>query len=130
MSDFRPKEILLEMRNAFQDIIPNIFSNGRPKILNENLDSFMVISLPVMQYNKTYGKGYGMTSSYVRVEIYVKDIKGLEHTAMLDKLAQDCLDRFPINSNNIIMSRPRIVMDGSDGYGFHAVTIQASLITK
>lgn len=130
MSDFKPKDILIEMRNTFQDIVPNVFSNSRPKTLNENLDSFMVISLPVMQYNKTYGKGYGVTSSYARIEIYVKDVNSLEFTAKLDKLAQDCLERFPINTEHLIMSRPRLVMSGSDGYGFHVVTIQASFITK
>lgn len=130
MSDFRPKDILTTMRDTFSDIIPNIFSNGRPKVLNENLTSFMVISLPVMLYNKTYGKGYGMTTSYARIVIYVKDVNGVEHTAKLDSLAQSCMEKFPINTDLVIMSRPRIVMDGSDGYGFHTVTIQASLITK
>lgn len=130
MSDFRLKDILLRMRNAFSDVSTNIFTNGRPKTISDDLDTFIVISLPVMQYSKTYGKGYGMTTSYARVEIFVRDMNGLEMTAKLDDLIDRCMDKFPINDDFITMSRPRVVMDGPDGYGFHTATIQASYITK
>lgn len=130
MSDFKLKDILIVMREAFKDLSEAVFVTDRPKTLNENFDSFIVISLPVMQYNKTYGKGYGMTSSYARIEIFVKDRNGFEQTAKLDSITQQCLDRFPINHEMIIMSRPRVVMSGADGYGFHVATIQASFITK
>lgn len=130
MSDFRLKDILIVMREAFKDLSEAVFVTDRPKTLNENLDSFIVISLPVMQYSKTYGKGYGMTTSYARIEIFVKDRNGFEQTAKLDSIVQQCLDRFPINHEMIIMSRPRVVISGADGYGFHVATIQASFITK
>lgn len=130
MSDFRLKDILVVMRDTFKDVIPTIYTSGRPKVIGENLDEFMVISLPVMLYNKTYGTGYGMTSSYARIEVYVRDYNGLEQTAKLDNLAQQCLAKFPINGEFLIMSRPRLVLSGADGYGFHVATIQASFITK
>lgn len=130
MSDFKIKDILLTMRNTFVDIVPTIYTTNRPKVVNENLNEFMVISLPVMLYNKTYGKGYGMTSSYARIEIYVKDRKGLEQTARLSELINLCVDKFPIHRELITMSRPRVVLEGSDKYGFHVATIQASFLTK
>lgn len=130
MSDFKLKDILVVMRDVFKDVCPNIFISDRPKVVGKNMDEFMVISLPVMLYNKTYGKGYGMTSSYARIEIYVRDYNGLEQTAKLDDLIQKCADKFPINEDLVIMSRPRVVLSGSDGYGFHVATIQASFITK
>lgn len=130
MSDFRFKDILVVMRDTFKDVMPNIFVTNRPKTLTENYDEFMVVSLPVMLYNKTYGTGYGMTSSYARMEIYVKDVNGLEMTARLDELIQQCIDKFPINTELITMSRPRVVLSGADGYGFHVATIQASFLTK
>ena len=130
MSDFRLKDILVVMRDTFKDVIPTIYTSERPKVIGENLDEFMVISLPVMLYNKTYGTGYGMTSSYARIEVYVRDYNGLEQTAKLDNLAQQCLAKFPINGEFLIMSRPRVVLSGADGYGFHVATIQASFITK
>ena len=67
MSDFKLKDILVTMRDTFKDVIPTIYTSERPKVIGENLDEFMVISLPVMLYNKTYGTGYGMTSSYARI---------------------------------------------------------------
>lgn len=130
MSDFRLKDILVVMRNTFKDVIPTIYTSERPKVIGENLNEFMVISLPVMLYNKTYGTGYGMTSSYARIEIYVRDYNGVEQTAKLDGLVQQCIDKFPINDEFLIMSRPRVVLSGADGYGFHVATIQASFITK
>lgn len=130
MSDFRLKDILLTMRDHLKDVTPNIFVSDRPKTLSENLSEFIVVSLPVMLYNKTYGKGYGMTSSYARIEIYVKDRNGLEQTAKLDDMIKRCTDKFPINTELITMSRPRVVLSGADGYGFHIATIQASFITK
>lgn len=130
MSDFKLKEILVVMRDTFKDIIPTIYTSERPKVIGENLDEFIVISLPVMLYNKTYGTGYGMTSSYARIEIFVRDVNGLEQTAKLDGYIQRIADKFPINDDFVTMSRPRVVLSGADGYGFHVATIQASLITK
>lgn len=130
MSDFRFKDILVVMRDTFKDVIPTIYTSERPKVVSENVNEFMVISLPVMLYNKTYGVGYGMTTSYARVEIFVRDYNGMEMTARIDELIQQAISRFPINTELITMSRPRVVLSGTDGYGFHVATIQASFITK
>lgn len=130
MSDFRLKDILVVMRDTFKDVIPTIYTSERPKVIGENLDEFIVISLPVMLYNKTYGTGYGMTSSYARIEIFVRDVNGLEQTAKLDGYMQRIVDKFPISDDFVTMSRPRVVLSGADGYGFHVATIQASFITK
>lgn len=130
MSDFKLREILTVMRDSFKDLAEAVFVTDRPKTIGENYNNFIVISLPVMLYNKTYGTGFGMTSSYARVEIFVKDRNGLEQTAKIDDIANKVIDKFPINTEMITMSRPRVVMSGSDGYGFHVATIQASFITK
>lgn len=130
MSDFKVKDILVTMRDEFKDLVEAVFVTDRPKLVNEKYDNFIVVSLPVMLYNKTYGSGFGMTSSYARVAIYVKDRNGLEQTAKLDDLIQKAIEKFPINNEFITMSRPRVVLSGADGYGFHVATIQASFITK
>lgn len=130
MSDFRLKDILVVMRDTFKDLTEAVFVTDRPKAVGENYDDFIVVSLPVMLYNKTFGTGYGMTTSYARVEIFVKDRNGLEQTARLDEMVRRCIDKFPINTELVTMSRPRVVLSGADGYGFHVATIQASLITK
>lgn len=130
MSDFKLKDILVVMRDTFKDVCPTIYTSERPKVVGENVNEFIVISLPVMLYNKTYGTGYGITSSYARIEIFVRDVSGLEQLAKLDKYIQLCIDKFPINDDLMIMSRPRVVLSGSDGYGFHTATIQASFLTK
>lgn len=130
MSDFRLKDILMTMRDTFKDVCPNVFTSNRPKSIGENMDAFIVVSLPVFVYNKTYGNGYGMTSSYCRIEIFVRDYNGIEMTAKLEDLMQKCLDKFPINNDFVTFLRPRVMLSEPDGYGFHVATIQASLITK
>lgn len=130
MSDFRLKDILVVMRDSFKDLTEAVFVTDRPKTVAENYNDFIVVSLPVMLYNKTYGNGYGMTSSYARIEIFVKDRSGLEQTAKIDDMVNKVIDKFPINNELITMSRPRVVMSGADGYGFHVATIQASFLTK
>lgn len=130
MSDFRFKDILVAMRDALQDVCPTIYTSERPKAVGENVNEFIVISLPVMLYNKTYGTGFGMTSSYARIKIYVRDYNGLEMTARLDELIGQVVDKFPIVRDFITMIRPRVVLSGSDGYGFHVATIQASFLTN
>jgi hypothetical protein len=130
MSDFKLKDILVVMRDSFKDVIPTIYTSERPKVIGENLNEFMVVSLPVMLYNKTYGTGYGITSSYARIEIFVRDVNGVEQVAKLDNYIQRIIDKFPINNDLLIMSRPRVVLSGADGYGFHVATIQASFLTK
>ena len=130
MSDFKLKDILVVMRDTFKDVCPTIYTSNRPKVVGENVSEFIVVSLPVMLYNKTYGTGYGMTSSYARVEIFVRDVNGLEQMAKLDDIIQKVIDKFPINTAFVTMSRPRVVLSGPDGYGFHTATIQASFLTK
>lgn len=130
MSDFKLKDILVTMRDTFKDVCPTIYTSNRPKVVAEGVNEFIVISLPAMLYNKTYGTGYGMTSSYARIEIFVRDVNGLEQTAKLDGYIQRIADKFPINDDFVTMSRPRVVLSGADGYGFHVATIQASFITK
>lgn len=130
MSDFKLKDILVVMRDSFKDVIPTIYTSERPKVIGENLNEFMVVSLPAMLYNKTHGTGYGMTSSYARIKIFVRDVNGLEQVAKLDNYIQRIVDKFPINNDFLIMSRPRVVLSGADGYGFHVATIQASFLTK
>lgn len=130
MSDFKLKDILVVMRDAFKDLTEAVFVTDRPKTLSTNYNNFIVVSLPVMLYNKTFGTGYGVTTSYARIEIFVKDRDGLEQTAKLDDLIQQCIGKFPINTELVTMSRPRVVLSGADGYGFHVATIQASFITK
>nr|DAV38591.1 MAG TPA: hypothetical protein [Caudoviricetes sp.] len=129
-TEFKIKDILQTMYNAMKEVSGNVFTTNRPKIVDEAMEDFIVVSLPVTLYNKTYGKGYGMTTSYARIEIYVKDRNGLEDIAKLDRLTDSAIDKFPISNSFMILSRPRVLMSGEDGYGFHAVTIQASLLTK
>lgn len=130
MSDFRQKEILQTLVSEMKNVSANVFTSNRPKSVNEDMQEFIVVSLPNMMYRKTYGEGYGVTSSYVRIEIYVRDVNGLEWVAKLDSMKEQIIALFPIVNDFITISKPRVLISGDDGYGFHVWNIQASFITK
>ena len=46
------------------------------------------------------------------------------------ELTQKVLDLFPINGKYITASRPRVLMQGEDGYGYQVTQITFSLHTK
>lgn len=130
MSDFRQKDILQLLVSEMKNISENVFTSNRPKSVTEDMQEFIVVSLPNMMYRKTYGEGYGVSSSYIRIEIYVRDVNGVEWVAKLDSIKERIVARFPIVTDFITISRPRVVLSGDDGYGFHVWNIQASFITK
>lgn len=130
MSDFKHKEILQTLVSEMKNISANVFTSNRPKSVTEDMQEFIVVSLPNMMYRKTYGEGYGLTASYIRIEIYVRDVNGVEWVAKLDSIKEQIVARFPIVTDFITISNPRVALTGDDGYGFHVWNIQASFITK
>lgn len=130
MSDFKQKEILQTLVSEMKNISPNVYTSNRPKSVAADMQEFIVVSLPNMMYRKTYGEGYGVTSSYVRIEIFVRDINGVEWVAKLDSIKEQIIALFPIVTDLVTISKPRVLISGDDGYGFHVWNIQASFITK
>lgn len=130
MSDFKQKEILQTLVSEMKNISPNVYTSNRPKSVTADMQEFIVVSLPNMMYRKTYGEGYGVTSSYVRIEIFVRDMNGVEWVAKLDSIKEQIIALFPIVTDLVTISKPRVLISGDDGYGFHVWNIQASFITK
>lgn len=117
-------QVMAEQASAISD---NVFTGGRPKMIPEYLEDFVCISLPVMLYDKLVGDTDGIVNSYVRYEIYVRDINGVENLPKITRLSEELLALFPITSNSITIYRPRIAMKGSDDHNFHYAWIQASI---
>lgn len=129
-TEFSIKDLLESLHSAMQGVSANIFLTTRPQSVSEQMQDFIVITLPVTIYSKTYGTGYGWCNTFCRIEVYVKDKNNREDILRLDNLVNMILGKFPISDSNLLALNPRVMMAGSDGKGFHAAFIQATIQTK
>lgn len=124
------EKVLKSLASPFMGMnVDKVMIQQRDKSVPEKMNSFIVISLPVTIYSKTYGKGYNLYNSFCRVEIFVRK-KGSSGTIALKKLNELSLEaqsKFPISDGNILATKPRVVLDGDDNNGFSVITIQATL---
>ena len=129
MSDlFRIGDSLKLLRDAVLPVCGTVFVSSRPKHVRERMDEFAVVSLPVRITNRTVGN-CGMTSTTCRVDVYVRDRDGQENIPRLDELVKNVTELFPITGEGMTASNPNVVMEGSDGNGFHAASVQADFET-
>ena len=93
------------------------------------MNDFVVVSLPTSITNMTVGN-CGMTRTTCRIEIFVRDKDGQENIDRLDELTGKIESIFPITGDGMIASEPSVIMEGSDGNGFHVIVVQADFLTK
>ena len=116
------------LRDAVATVCGTVFVSSRPKHARERMEEFAVVSLPVRITNRTVGD-CGMTRTTCRVDVYVRDKDGQEDILRLDELTRGVVGLFPITGDGMAASNPNVVMEGSDGNGFHAVCVQADFET-
>lgn len=130
MTDFIITDVLESLYNAVAGIASKTYLD-RPQSVDAKLNDFVVVSLPVTFYRKTLGSGYGLYNSYCRIEIYVRDNSfGGRNIARIRELQVAVLDKFPISDGSILACKPRVLDAQSDGEGFHAIVIQATISTQ
>lgn len=129
---FKILEIIKILDESISKTGIKVFPTTRPRSVPESMMEFAVVSLPVSVINMTCGTrdAYGLTRTTCRVDVFVRDRKSIENVSKLDTLINSIIGVFPISDNGITISKPSVVMGGSDGYGFHFVTVQASVVTN
>lgn len=128
MKAFRMKESLQLLHDACRGVCNTVFVSTRPKELRERMAEFIVVSLPAQIRNRTVGL-CGITETTCRIAIYVRDKGGSEDISRIDELADKVVSLFPISRGGICASDPQVVLEGSDGNGFHVALIQSALKT-
>lgn len=129
--DFKVKDALQSLYGLGKLISDNVFTGNRPQATPEQMKEFVVVSIPSRLESSTYGGGYGVTSSYCNIEIYVKLKKsGVEDVNKMDDMVGDMLDMIPYQDDIVQLSRPKIMLRGNDGLGFSAVLVRADLLIK
>jgi hypothetical protein len=123
--------VLMDLYNAVAGISDNIFVTNRPTSVDEKMNDFIVVALPVRMRTQTYGYEHYVEKTTGRIILYVRDkTNGIPNMARMQSMIDATAKIFPINTENIGCYRPSVVDSGSDDNGFHTYIFQFSLIIK
>ena len=127
--DFKVREVLQSLYGLGKLISDYVFTGNRPQATPEQMDNFVVVSVPSRLASSTYGGGFGVTSGYCNIEIYVKLKKsGMEDVSKMDAMTKELLSIMPYQDEVIRLTRPQVMLKGTDGLGFSAVLVRAELL--
>lgn len=119
-------DILKDICNRMGDVTGAVFPDHRPSAKNEQMSELMVISIPsVLEEQNAWQKGL------LRIELMVHDKKGgYADISRLDEMLKAVTEKFPIVSPRFSVTKPRLIMRGSDGLGFTIWNVQAKLVVN
>lgn len=120
-----------DLTEALKSIGVKMFLGRRPKTSKEELNAFLVIKLNTRMHNIIAGGIDRMPHCYGTIHVFYKakddgtlNVQG--HTELVDKVIK-C---FPIAGKHLAGTRPEILMDGEDGYGYQVTIISFSIRGK
>lgn len=129
--DFKVRDVLQSLYGLGKLVSDYVFTGNRPQATPEQMKEFVVVSVPSRLESLTCGGGYGVTSGYCNIEVYVRLKKsGMEDVAKTDEMVGDLLDMLPYQDEFVLLAKPQVMLRGSDGLGFSAVLIRAELVIK
>ena len=110
---------------------------NRPKAVDTKIGSYIVVSTPYTIRNNemNYDGSYNYYTTTIQIEVYVRDKASSANPngfspSEMDNKVKAVLERFPISTDNIIVTRPNIAIQSDDGAGFSVTIIQGRLRTK
>lgn len=129
--DFNISNAIKSLYGLGELVSDNVFTGNRPQAVPEQLQDFVVVSIPSRLESSTIGGGYGSTSAYCNFEIYVRLKKGgMENQTKMNDMLGELLDIFPYSDDAIMVTKPVVALRGNDGLGFSAVLVRAELLIK
>jgi len=97
---------------------------GRPKTLANEQHDFIVVRVETSIRNTIKGGINASSDCYGTFTVYCKaKSDGTINIGAQSALVQQVIDLFPIVGTDISAVSPVILMQGEDGYGFHATQI-------
>lgn len=104
---------------------------GRPKVVSDKLNSFIVVQLPVNIRNLIAGGIERMPYTQGTFTVYAKaKSDSTLNPGIQTDLVDQVIKKFPISTERIAATRPRILMEGEDGYGFQSTLITFTIRGK
>lgn len=131
------KQLYQDLWNAVNGICDKTYLRSRPKSIDKRIDSYIVVELPYTIYNNEIDDAgsYNDYTTTVQIGIYVRDklssaqLNEFNVNVMSEKV-NAVFKKFPIKTENITASKPKVTIQADDGDGFGITIIQCSLRTK
>lgn len=126
--EFNYDGILQHVCTSLKDKLDiSVFVGSRPAAVKDAMNAFAVVSLGsgITDGGDTY------QTSAMLISLFARDRQGgVENTTLLGNLVKSCASLFPVDSELYIALKPKMLYSGSDTMGFHAASLQVSLIIK
>lgn len=131
------KDLYYSVAEAVKKICDKTYYQDRPTSVDTTINSYLVISLPsAIENNELDPSGaYNDYTTTLLIEVYVRDRMSASNPIginlqVMDEKVKKVLEKFPIDTAKIYVTRPEIVMQDNDESGFHVTLIRARLRTK
>lgn len=112
-------------------VAEKVFLGRRPKQTKTELKTFLVINLASRLRNLVAGDLTNMPQCYGTVTVFckAKDDGTLNIESQSD-IVDAVIKKFPISGEHIAATRPQIMMEGEDGYGYQVTQISFTIRGK
>lgn len=131
------KSLYNDIGNAVKGVCDKVYARNRPKSVDERIGSYIVVYFPSSIYNNEINSdgSYNDYTTTAQIEIYVRDKVSAKNpntfdVSTVDEKVREVLSKFPISTDNILVSSPRVTLQADDGDGFSVTIIQGRLRTK
>lgn len=122
--------IYQDLYDAVTGIASKIFFE-RPATSDTSMEDFIVIDLPTEIRGRFAGNSDVLVDCYATFSLFCKAKK--DRTPYLEKqtgMVQQIKDKFPIDAAHVSATKPTVLMQGYDGYGYQVTQISFKLRTK
>lgn len=131
------KTIYYDLGRAVKGVCDVVYPRNRPKSVADKVGSYIVVNCPyTIKNNEMNDDGrYNDYTTTVQIEVYVRDKispvnpNGFE-VSTVDEKVRAVMEKFPISTDNIIVTSPRVAIQADDGDGFSVTIIQGKLRTR
>ena len=131
------KDLYYDLGNAVKDVCDKVYARNRPKSVSDRPDSYIVVKLPSVIINNEINDdgSFNDYTTTAQIEIYVRDKASANNPNTLNVAAVSekvgaVMKKFPISTDNIIVTKPRVTLQTDDGDGFSVTIVQGLLRTK
>lgn len=131
------KTLYNDVGTAVKGICDKVYARSRPKSVDDRPNSYIVVSFPSMIFNNEMNSdgSFNDYSTTAQIEVYVRDKVTPKNPSILDVSTVDTkvskvLSQFPIITDHLVLTKPRVTMQADDGDGFSVTIVQGTLRTR
>lgn len=131
------KAMYQDLWNAMDGICDKMYLRSRPKSVDGSVQSYIVLSMPYSIYNNEmdFDGSYNDYITTVQIEIYARDRVSASkpngfNVSLMDEKLKLALGKFPVSTERLSVTRPRVTLQDDDGDGFAVTVVQGRLRTK